>query len=311
MTRLRLPFLTVLIAALALSHAEVGATRTARPVPAITRALIVSVDGLRPDLISRAHASEMEGLMKRGTFTLWARTTDVAVTLPSHVSMLTGVPPSKHGITWNSKVEPVVYPLWPTLFEVARASGYTTAMATGKSKFIALEKPGTLDWAYVPGDAVITDEAVADTATDWIARFAPEVMFVHLPSVDLVGHDKGWGSPQQIAAVQRADRCVGRILDALRARGLMDSTVVILSADHGGSGKTHGADVPRSHEIPWIVSGPGIVHDRDLTKDAVVVRTEDTFATVCWLLGITPPKPIDGHPITRILESERHVQRRP
>jgi len=303
MHRFRAPILAAILA-LALAH-----TSEARPVPAVSRVLIISVDGLRPDLIDLAHATEMQRLMKHGTYTLWARTTDVAVTLPSHVSMLTGVPPSKHGVTWNSHRDPAVYPLWPTLFEVARASGYTTAMAAGKSKFNALAKPGSLNLAYVPGEAVIPDEAVADTARAWIARLKPQVLFVHLPSVDTVGHEKGWGSRRQLEAVERADRCVGRILEALRHRDLLDSTVVLITADHGGSGKSHGADVPRSHEIPWIVSGPGIMKGHDLHEDSIAVRTEDTFATICWLLGIQPPKAIDGRPVVEILDTEHHAER--
>src|SRR4051794_27495970 len=62
-----------------------------RPVRQINRALIISVDGLRPDLLARAYAPNIRGLMNAGSFSLWARTTAVAVTLPSHVSMLTGV----------------------------------------------------------------------------------------------------------------------------------------------------------------------------------------------------------------------------
>ena len=285
-------------------------TAAGAPHPPISRVLIVSIDGLRPDLIALAHAPEIQGLVKHGAYSLQARTTDVAVTLPSHVSMLTGVPPSKHGVTWNSHRNPAVYPSWPTLFEVARASGLSTAMVTGKSKFVALEKPGTLDWAYVPGEDAVEDDAVADTATGWIARYAPQVLFVHLPSVDLAGHEKGWGSREQLEAVRRADHCVGRILHALRERHLLDSTVVLITADHGGSGKSHGADVPRSHEIPWIVSGPGIPPGHDLDRESITVRTEDTFATVCWLLGLTPPRPVDGRPVTQILSLERHVERR-
>ena len=47
--------------------------------------------GVEPTAYGRA-------LMHRGSFTMWAQTTAVSVTLPSHVSMLTGVPPSMHGI---------------------------------------------------------------------------------------------------------------------------------------------------------------------------------------------------------------------
>jgi Type I phosphodiesterase / nucleotide pyrophosphatase len=278
------------------------AALAAPPTP-VSRVLIVSIDGLRPDLLLRADTPTMHALMARGAFTMWASTTDLAVTLPSHVSMLTGVTPGKHGITWNTTLplSRPVYPAWPTLFELARKAGFTTAMMTGKSKFSALAKPGTLNWSYVPSDQVITDDQVTVRAVQWIARYEPQVFFVHLPEVDSVGHGEGWGSAAQLAAIAEADRCIGRLLDALRARGVLDSTVVLVSSDHGGAGKTHGPDDTRSREIPWIVAGPGICPDVDLTTFADLnVRTEDTFATVCWLLGVTVTKPIDGRPVTEI-----------
>ena len=67
--------------------------------------------------------------------------------------------------------------------------------------------------------------------------------------------------------------------------------------------------MPRSHEIPWIASGPGIPPGHDLDRESITVRTEDTFATVCWLLGLTPSRPVDGRPVTQILSPERHVER--
>jgi predicted AlkP superfamily pyrophosphatase or phosphodiesterase len=62
MIRSRLPFVLALIL--------VGLARPVwtepRPDPAVTRALIVSVDGLRPDLIARAAAPEMQRLLREG-----------------------------------------------------------------------------------------------------------------------------------------------------------------------------------------------------------------------------------------------------
>src|SRR3712207_159213 len=51
------------------------------PVAAIDRAVIVSVDGLRPDLLARADAPNLRRLMRSGSFTLWASTTAASVTL--------------------------------------------------------------------------------------------------------------------------------------------------------------------------------------------------------------------------------------
>lgn len=99
--------------------------QTTRPVPEVQRLCIISIDGLRPDLLLRAEAPNLRRLMREGSFTMWANTTDVAITLPSHVSMTTGVGPEKHGVTWNSArpVEEITYPKSPTLFELAHLRG--------------------------------------------------------------------------------------------------------------------------------------------------------------------------------------------
>ena len=70
--------------------------QTTRPVPGIDHVLIISVDGLRPDVLLRADTPNMHTLFHNGSFTFWARTTAQSITLPSHVSMLTGVVPEKN-----------------------------------------------------------------------------------------------------------------------------------------------------------------------------------------------------------------------
>src|SRR4051794_35241398 len=67
-----------------------AATLLPRPVPAITRALIISIDGLRPDVMLRADAPNLKSLYTTGSFSFWARTTPLSITLPSHTTMLTG-----------------------------------------------------------------------------------------------------------------------------------------------------------------------------------------------------------------------------
>lgn len=291
-----------LIAALlvALAFPATAHARLQRPYPALSHVLILSVDGLRGDVALRANAPTLRVLLARGSFTMWAHTTDVAVTLPSHTSMLTGVPPEKHRVDWNDD-RPGRFPAWPTLFELAHQAGYSTAMATGKSKFHAFQEPGALDWSYVPDASVAMDASVADTAIAYIALHRPDVLFVHLPGVDSAGHRYGWGSPEQLDAIGVADTSIGRVLGALRDQHLIDSTLVIVSSDHGGAGKSHGKDDPRSRFIPWIAAGPGVCANLDLTIDANLnVRTEDTFATAAYVLGIAAPKPVDGRPVTQI-----------
>jgi arylsulfatase A-like enzyme len=279
---------------------------TTRPVPAIERAVVISVDGLRPDVLLRANTPNMHRLYESGAFSFWARTTPAAITLPSHTSMLTGAEVNHHGIEWNRDLPFLtpVYPAVPTLFEVAKRAGYTTAMAAGKSKFSALAKPYTLDWAFIPDETKTEDAEVAEHAVDIIHKHRPQVLFVHFPSTDNVGHAKGWGTPIQIKTVEKADEALGSVLRALDDEKLTGSTFILLTSDHGGAGRTHGPDDPRSRHIPWIAVGPGIQKNLDLTTyPKLVIDTQDTFATVCWLLAIpTNPRDVDGKPITEILQ---------
>jgi hypothetical protein len=278
-------------------------SRPDRPIPAIQRVLIISVDGLRPDLALRADTPVIHRLLKTASFTFWARTTAVAVTLPSHVSMLTGCAPNKHGIEWNRDLpfsEPI-YPNVPTLFELAHKAGYSTAMIAGKPKFATLNKPGTIDWVALPYREPVTDAAVAIRSVAIIRAHHPQLLFVHLPNVDTVGHAKGWGTPEQLTAIADADRAIGKILAAERDEHLLDKTLVIITADHGGAGLSHGPDDPRSRTIPWIAVGPTIRPNYDLTRIAPLdVQTYDTFATACFVLGLHPASYIDGKPIKEI-----------
>jgi predicted AlkP superfamily pyrophosphatase or phosphodiesterase len=268
--------------------------------------LIISIDGLRPDMALRAKTPTLHQMMEAGCFSFWARTTPLAITLPSHTSMLTGVIPRKHEIEWNKDLplSKPVYPSFPTIFEMAKKHGFTTAMAAGKSKFSTLAKPGTLDWSWIAATSTSGDADVAEHAVDMIRQHQPQVMFIHFPGCDNVGHAKGWGSPEQLEIIAQADAQVGRVLNALEEAKVRDHTFIILTADHGGAGRTHVPDDARSRHIPWIAVGPHVRKNIDLTTYAdLIINTEDTFATASYVLQIPVGKLIDGKPVRQIFES--------
>jgi predicted AlkP superfamily pyrophosphatase or phosphodiesterase len=273
-----------------------------RSAHATRRVVIVSFDGLRPDVALRADMPALRALMDRGSFTMYAITTDVAVTLPSHTSMLTGVPPAQHGIPYNSDPKPGQrdIPAWPTLLAIAHRAGRTTALCAGKSKFSVLADPASLDLRSVPARGkAAPDSAVADTAAAWLTTRRPDVLFVHLPGLDGAGHSAGWGSAAQLRVAAVADRAFARVMAALGGAPAGDSTLVIVSADHGGAGKSHGGTDASSRFIPWIAAGPGVRANYDLTQvTGLKVRTEDTFATALAWLRIAPEQPVRGRAVT-------------
>jgi hypothetical protein len=295
------------IAARASATHPAATTHDASPalpeVPLAQRVVIISIDGLRPDLLVRGEAPQVRQLLAASAFTFWARTVEhpYVYTLPAHVTMLTGVNPDRHGVTWNHYIE--WYPNVPTLFEHAKARGLTTAMTTGKMKFVALNKPGTLDWVYLPPDEPVSDRTVALEAVRILRDHRPHVLFVHLPGVDSVGHEHGWGSPEQLAAVAAADAAAALVVAALDELNLADSTLLILTADHGGAALAHWGDDPRSRTIPWIARGPGIRRGFDLTRHpGLEVQTADTFATAAAALGLPLPPDCEGRFVAEMLD---------
>jgi bisphosphoglycerate-independent phosphoglycerate mutase (AlkP superfamily) len=169
-----------------------------------------------------------------------------------------------------------------------------------------LAKPGTVGWEAIPRDANSKDsnEDVTAAAVKIIETHKPTVMFVHYAEVDSTGHAKGWGSKEQFAKIEETDGELAKLFAALDRAGIRQSTVVILSADHGGAGLTHGPDDARSRHIPWIATGAGVLKNVDLTQNAALdVNTEDTCATALWLLGIPVPPYFDGKPVLAAFET--------
>lgn len=301
---MKLPFSAIVLAFLLVAtplFAQQPSQKTGS-LPTDKRVLVISIDGMRPDVLLRAKALNIRNLTQHGSFTFWAESTDMAITLPTHVSMLTGVIPARHQITWNDDRKVKTSDLKvPTLFELTKRAGYTTAMVVGKQKLSIMAKPGMVDWLKVPGNSREDALTIATQAAELIRKHRPQVLFVHFPDPDAVGHGIGWGSPEQVAVVDRTDQGVGILMAALQELGLREQTLVIVTADHGGSGRTHGAKVPYSHYIPWIAVGPGVRQNYDLTLEPnLAVHVEDVFATALYFLGVAIPADADGRPIHAI-----------
>lgn len=286
--------------------AHVATTQPIAAHPAVAQhVIVISIDGLRPDLALRANMPNLRAMMADGSYTFWATTVPVAITLPSHVSMLTGVSPERHGVNWNHTPQPgdVVYSKYPTLLDVAHSHGLTTAVAAAKGKFMVLNKAGVVDWVFLPLGDSTSDGKVAAAAEKIIVEHRPQVMFIHFGSVDGTGHGIGWGTPEQMKKIEEVDGYLGRIFTALDEAKIRQTTAVILSADHGGAGRGHGGGDPRSLHIPWIAVGPGIKKDLDLTAyHDKQINTVDTFATACWLMGLPISGNIEGRPILEAMK---------
>jgi predicted AlkP superfamily pyrophosphatase or phosphodiesterase len=269
------------------------------PAHSVTRhVVLVSIDGLRPDAIGAFATPTLQRLTREGSYTLRASTITPSTTLPSHTSMLTGEPPERHGVLWNTVVTADSDRIdRPTVFDVARRRGYGTAAFFSKAKFQPFQRPEALDYSQAPGGWFglwRNEKTVADVEA-FLFSSRPNLLFVHLADPDRAGHDSGWMSDAYARAVGESDAGVGRLLSAADGAFGSGNYTLIVTADHGGHGRDHGTDDPRDVTIPWIVWGRGV---RSGELPDGTIRTMDTASTILWLLGVDEPTDWLGTPVT-------------
>jgi predicted AlkP superfamily pyrophosphatase or phosphodiesterase len=286
--------------------------------PRAAHVFVISIDGGSPEVMQRSAMPVLKELAKEGAHTWLAQTIVPSITLPAHTSMLTGVRPDKHHITWNNWVPTKGVVRVPTVFAAAHAAGLSTAMFVGKEKFRHLLQPGTVDVfnfdraasvvvskndsggaTNMKTEENVTARVVAEEAADYIVKNKPNLCFIHFPDPDSVGHKIGWGSPEQIKAFAATDAALGVVREAIVRAGIEKDSVIIVTADHGGHGRGHGQGTPADMTIPWIAWGKGVKPHSEITAP---VSTCDTAATTLWLLGLEPATPLDGAPVMSALE---------
>ena len=220
------------------------------PTPAPPRVALVSIDGLRPDALTPERTPNILALADRGAYAVAAQTIFPSATLPGHTSMLTGVEPSVHGVTFDDYRETFQLTT-PTVLSLAHNAGKHTVMVVGKNKLKQLAVAGTLDSFVLAtrGDDDVVNEAIALVPAGF------DLLVVLLPQTDQTGHASGWMSPEYLAQVQQTDAAVGRLVSVLPPE-----TTILVTADHGGQLKGHGTKDKLDMTIPWIIAGPRIVH---------------------------------------------------
>lgn len=116
--------------------------------------------------------------------------------------------------------------------------------------------------------------------------------------------------------VEKVDREIGKIIDAIDAGNLWENTIVIFSSDHGdGVGAHHWNQKSALYEevvnIPFIVTLPGKKH-AGMVMPQLVSNGVDFFATVCDWVGVIPPHGTAGVSFRKIVEEgDIHASHQP
>ncbi len=214
----------------------------------VPRVLMIGLDGLHPDMIARWDAPNLKALAARGVKAEAMIPVMPSVTFVNFYAIATGLYPERHGMVANAPYDRVLdeqfqsatgpqearwwqgEPIWVT----AEKQGLPTAIMFWLGSEV--EHQGVRPTRWTPYQHEKPYQERVDEVLAWYdgpEQERPRLAAVYFDRVDTAGHYFGPDAPETKAAVAEVDSYVGQLIAGLEARGLADSTTIIVVSDHG------------------------------------------------------------------------------
>jgi choline-sulfatase len=330
-TWLLVPVVLITLGLIATIQLSTGRSRSG-PRPNI---LLITVDTTRADHVgaygdAMARTPVFDRLASEGV--LFDRAVSVApITLPAHVSLLTGRYPFAHGVRNNGNFR--LADDVPTLATALHDHGYRTAAFV--SAFVLDRRSGLsrgfdeYDDRFDAGGALMPDAEIerrgdrtGQLAENWVARQVgdpaadrpPFFVWLHLYDP----HDP-YTPPAPFAELFRShpydgeiafdDAVVGSFVERLKRLGVLSTTMIAVVGDHGESLNEHGEVTHAIFvyesvlHVPMIVWWPGHLGP---ARVAPPVRGIDLAPTLLDLAGMPPLAGAQGQSLLPLARGGRH-----
>ncbi|MCA9705122.1 MAG: sulfatase, partial [Myxococcales bacterium] len=292
-----------------------GASTTPPPPARPPDVLLITMDTTRQDRLGAygfglARTPSIDRLAAEGV-RFDDHATVAPITLPSHISIMTGLTPPVHGVRDNGAY--ALSDAVPTLAEHLSARGYDTAAFVSA---VVLDARYGFDQGFDVYDDDLSNEDMPITffIRDRPARTTTDRVLAFLESREAAGdqdplflwiHYFDPHQPYEIdreaagdlltlpsaydAEIASVDSAIGRLTGWLQARDRLDRTLVVLTADHGESlgdhgEKTHAVFVyDATIKVPLVMRLPGTLPAGGVVAGGT--SAVDVAPTVLGLLG--------------------------
>lgn len=305
--------------------------------PVKTNVLLITLDTTRADRLGcygydGAATPALDNLAADGVRYEFALT-PVPITLPSHLSILSGMHPLYHGVHENAGF--YVPDDITTLAEIVQTHGWRTAAFVGA---FPLDSQTGLDQGFelyddaypssmAQGKAPVLggfyDERpavdVSRVALSWLDEHGEEPFFAwvhyfdpHQPHIPPSPYRERFAGSLYDGEIASMDEAIGRILALLRERGILDRTLVVVVGDHGEALGEHGEPThalllySSTLRVPLILRDPANLGGRVISTP---VETTDIMPTILDRLELSVPPQVQGRRLP--LHDTADVESRP
>ena len=301
-------------------------TRAANDLPNV---LLITIDTLRADHLGCYGYNQIRTPIIDQLAATGIRFTNaysvMPITLPSHAVILTGSFPMHTGMHDFSGNK--LNPAQPTLATILHEQGYATGAVIGSAVLdTRFGLNHGFDYYYSNFDFSWLSEAnlddmerpgneVVDRGLAWLARNGQKRFFLwihlydpHFPYHPPAPYSTEYRTHPYDGEIAFDDAQVGRLLGYLKEKKLYDRTLIVLAADHGESlgehgEKTHGFFIYNATlHVPLIIKLAGRASAPRVVKSSVSLV--DVAPTITGILGLSPPKEMQGRSLVPLLDGQ-------
>lgn len=243
----------------------------------------ISIDGLTPQAVNicKNYLSNIYKLKK--LYTDDARTDNLTITLPNHVSMFTGRSSDKHKVYHNDDnndnktIHKKKY--IKSIFSVLKDNNLKCSMYVGKTKFNFIDRSYsdiddgideidmfccdiTFKTQHNNNIVLYYDSEIKETDKNNVIPIVKYFMdnfnknydytFIHFRGTDTIGHMYGWLTKEYFNSLKAIDNDIGEILKFLDKYS--NNYIIILTSDHGGFKQDHNDNkIKENFTIPFYI----------------------------------------------------------
>lgn len=250
--------------------------------------VVIGVDGAG-SWFRDAYTPNFDRIFENGAITYNALSSRPTISAECWGSMLIGVGPEIHKLT-NDIVSSTPYDVnsaFPSLFRRIREA-YPEAVLGSYCDWNPITY-GIAENNLGVFHESARDEELTPLVCDFIRENRPDFLFVHFDSIDGTGHSSGYGREKFIERISVVDRLIGDVYCAVEQAGMLEETLFIVIADHGGvndeKGKgSHGGWTDEEKYVTFAARG------KSVSKTQIeYMNIRDLAAVILYAMGIDAP----------------------
>ncbi len=275
---------------------------TAQTEPIASHVFLIGLDGWGSWCMETGECPFIREMMQEGSYTLNKRTVLPSSSGPNWAAMMNGTPVEATGIISNNATpdfKPLVlteHNAQPTFFHQLKqvCPEAETGVICEWGDFLNYTDPACVDYQKKIHDPETFTEAVVEESVKYIQEKKPVLCFIHIDALDHKGHANGQGSPEYYAELPLVDGRVQRIVEGIKAAGIYEDSIILLTSDHGHLGTGHGGTSMLEMETPFVIWGKGVKKNHEIQE---TVLEYDIAATVAKILNLPVPQSWRGIPM--------------